>query len=91
MPGYGFAFHIRVGCKVYLFCVFGFLAYGIQNISPAPEGNVLGLKVLFHIHAKLALGQIPYVTVGRYHLIFTAKKFSYRLCLCGGLDDHQHF
>ena len=91
MPGYGFTFHIRVGCEIYLFRGLGLPAYILQHLSPSSQGYILRLEIVLHVHAKLALWQVPYVAVGSHYFIFTAEKFPYRLCLGRRLHDNKHF
>ena len=45
------------------------------------HGDVLGFKVIVHIHADLALGQVAHVALGGLDLVAAAKELTDRLCL----------
>ena len=58
MPRNGFAFPVRVGCKVNLVCRFCLLADFLDHIASAADVDVMRLKAVLNIHAERALGQI---------------------------------
>src|SRR5699024_11034589 len=50
---------------------------------------VVGLKPVLHVHAQLALGQVPDMAHGRHHLITRSKVLADGLGLGRGLYNDQ--
>ena len=69
MPADGLPLPVRVGGQIDLVGLLRFLADGLQNVLPAPKGNILGGEAVFHVHPQLGLGQIPDVALAGHHLI----------------------
>ena len=76
MPGNRLSLAVRVGGKIDLFGVLRFLSDLFEDVAPAAQGDILGLKAVVDVHPGLALGKIAHVTVGSDHLVMTAQKFS---------------
>ena len=69
MPGNSLPLSVRVGGQVHLVRLLRFLADGLQNLLPAPEGDIGGLEAVLHVHAQLGLGQVPDVALAGHHLV----------------------
>ena len=81
MPGDGLPLPVRVGGQVDLLAALGrALQVGDHVLFPR-DGLVVHGKVPLHVHAHLALGEIPNVAHGGFDLIAGAQIFGDRLCL----------
>ena len=73
VPGYGFAFPVRVSGQIYLFGFHaGFFDLGQQGLLVLHD-HVGRLEILLHVYADLVLGQIAHVSLGRGHNILAAQ------------------
>ena len=61
MIGNHLPFTVRVACQQHAVGPFGLRAQAFQNRSLAANGNIMRFKLIFHIHAQRAFGQIPHV------------------------------
>ena len=89
MPGNGFALPVRVGGQIDGFALLGRLLQIADDVLFALDGLVVGQEALLHIHADLALGQVPDVAHGGLHLKPGAQIFSDGLGLGRRLHDDQ--
>ena len=80
VPGDGLSLSVRVGGQIDTLAVLG-------GLSQLRNGLFLILNILIvrleggHVHAQLALGQVPHVAHGRLHLIVRSQIFSNGFCL----------
>ena len=89
VPGDGLALTVRVGGQIHLSALLGRLFQGSDGLLLSLDGLVVGLESVFHVHAQLALGQVPDVTHGRHHLITRSKVLADGLGLGRGLYNDQ--
>ena len=89
MPGDGLPLPVRVGGQIDFAALLGRLLQVADGVLLALDGLVVGLKAVFHVHAQLALGQVPDMAHGRLHLIPRSKVFPDGLGLGRGLYDHK--
>ena len=89
VPGDGLALTVRVGGQIHLSALLGCLFQGGDGLLLSLDGLVVGLESVFHVHAQLALGQVPDVTHGRHHLITRSKVLADGLGLGRGLYNDQ--
>ena len=89
MPGYGFPLPVGVGSQIDAVGGFAGLFDFLDQRQLFPQGYISGRKILFQIHAHLALGQVPHMTLGgRYH-IAAAQNLPHGAGLGRGFDDNQ--
>ena len=89
MPGNGLALAIGIACQIDFAGILGIFFQSLDEVALAPDIDVLGLEVVLHIDAKLALGQIPEMSHGGTHHVLLAQIFLYGLGLSRGLHHHQ--
>ena len=81
VPGDGLAFAVRVSREIDFAGGFGFLADLAQDFATSANGDVLGFKVIVHIYADLALGQVANMALGGLDPVATPQELTDRLCL----------
>src|SRR5690606_13407955 len=89
VPRDGLAFSIRVGGQqdpLRLFCTF---SQFIQNFSLAANRNVAGGKVVIHVDAELAFGQIANVADAGLYRVSAAQKLADGPGLGRRFHDHE--
>ena len=89
MPADGLALAVRVGCEVHGVRRLGRLFQIGNDGFLALDGLVDRLKVVVHIHAEIALLQVPEVAHAGLHLVVLAQIFSNGFGLRGRLHDDQ--
>ena len=91
VPADGLSLAVWVGGQVNGVAVLGCLLQVPDNVLLALDGPVIGFKVVVHVHAQLAFGQVPQMSHTGLHLIRGAQVFADGLGLGRGLHDHQVF
>ena len=91
MPADGLSLAVRVGGQVNGVAVLGRLLQVPDDVLLALDGPVIGFKVVFHVYAQLAFGQVPQMSHTGLHLIRGTQVFADGLGLGRGLHDHQVF
>ena len=91
MPADGLSLPVRVGGQVHGVAFLGRLLQVPDDVLLALDGPVIGFKIVFHVHAQLALGQVPQMSHTGLHLIRRAQVLADGLGLGRGLHDHQVF
>ena len=89
MIGDCFSLTVRVGGKIYKICLGCSLAEILQQFSLSPDGDIVRLKIIFHIHTHITLRKIPDMSLRSDHFIVFTKIFFYRFRLGRRLNDHQ--
>ena len=91
VPADGLSLAVWVGGQVNGVAVLGRLLQVPDDVLLALDGPVIGFKVVVHVHAQLAFGQVPQMSHTGLHLIRGAQIFADGLGLGRGLHDHQVF
>ena len=58
MPAYSLPFPVRVSCEIDLRRIFRFFSDAAQDIAATADRNLLHIKIMIYIHAKLTLWKI---------------------------------
>ena len=90
MPADGLSLPVRVGGQIHGVAFLGRLLQVPDDVLLALDGPVIGLKIVFHVHAQLAFGQVPQMSHTGLHLIRRAQVLADGLGLGRGLHDLQH-
>ncbi len=88
MPGNGFSFSVRVGCKKDFFACSGSFLQCSDDFLFSLDGLIVGGKTVFNINAQFAFGKIANVSHGSGDLIIPSQIFADGLCLGGRLHDN---
>ena len=81
VPGDGLPLPVRVGGQKDAFTLFRGLFQLVDDLFLALDGLIVRLKIACHVHAQLALGQVPHMAHGGLYLIARAQIFSDGFCL----------
>jgi len=91
MPADGLSLTVRVGGKIDHVGLIRRLFQALDDVLLAPDGPVVGLKIVFKINADLALGQIAQVAHAGHDLVVRAQVLANGLGLGRGLHNDQIF
>ena len=89
MPRNRFPFAVRVSCEVNLrrgACLF---ADAVENFAAPADRDVLKGKVVVHVHANLAFGQVAHMALRGFDLVALAQKFADGSRLGGRFDNNE--
>lgn len=89
MPGNSLTLPVGVAGQIHPIRLSRILFQRLDQIPLAPDIDVLGRKIIFHVNAKLAFRQIPQVPHGSVDGISLSQIALYGLGLGRGLHQHQ--